>query len=80
MTKYTKTKYGGEKIGAKDKCTPQETWIPFDRKKLRLFYNNYCNMSHPFSNLLFIKVGYELVKCQILCLICFPKLLHNLEI
>lgn len=36
MTKYTKTKYGGEKIGAKDKCTPQETWILFDRKKLKI--------------------------------------------
>lgn len=33
-----------------------------------------------FSNLLFIKVGYELVKRQILCFVGFPKLLHHLEI
>ena len=33
-----------------------------------------------FSNLLFIKVSYELVKRQILCLVGFPKLLHHLKI
>ena len=32
-----------------------------------------------FSNLLFIKVGYKLVKSQILGLICLSKLLHNLN-
>ena len=47
-----------------------------DRYRLTIFLKS---PSRPYY-LLFIEVVYELIKCKILCLICFPELLHHLEI